>query len=101
MTALTWPAVVAEVPHDAGCISIYRATIQDGLTEWGPSPRPCNCARDARIAKGIEAVRDQALCEYGFDDEVGNPNVPLEQRRTEYDARCLAEHLVIFMEASK
>jgi len=56
VTAPTWPSVVAAVPHDAGCASVYRATIQDGATEWGPSPRPCNCTRDARIGAGIAAA---------------------------------------------
>jgi len=50
-------ALVAGVPHDNGCASVYRPTIQAGLTTWGPEPRPCDCTRDARIAKGIAAGR--------------------------------------------
>ena len=87
-----WEEAVLAVEHDEFCRANY--TVCDG--GYGG----CDCTRDARIAKGIAAVRDEALSEYGFDDEMGNPNVPMEQRCEEYDARTLAEHIVVFKEAT-
>ena len=91
MTA--WEEAVKAVEHGPGCLA--------NPTEWRDEYRPCTCDRDARIAKGIEAVRNEALSEYGFCDEYGDPNVPVAIRCTEYNARTLAEHLAAFTEASR
>lgn len=42
-----WEKVVRGVPHDVECCTLYTAL---------GDRRPCDCSRDARIAKGIEAA---------------------------------------------
>ena len=95
-----WKEAVHEVNHDNECATTPQVTIEAMNTSWAPQPAPCNCSRDVRIAKGIEAVRQEALFDYGFSDEYGDPNVPVATRQAEYDVRTLAEHIRIFKEAT-
>jgi len=58
-----WEAEVAAVPHDAGCASlVVTHNVYINGQSRGVHP-DCDCTRDARIAKGIEA----ALAEYGAE----------------------------------
>jgi len=65
-------ALVAGVKHDAECASRGRNLGYENLT-FGP----CDCTRDARIAKGIAAGRE-AYCDAHGDDFTGT--------QSEYDA---------------
>ena len=53
MTARTWPECVADVPHEDRCASHSQRP-----GRFPHDPEPCDCDRDARIGRGIEAVRE-------------------------------------------
>jgi hypothetical protein len=53
VTDSPWAAAVAAVAHDVGCGTAYAATHSWGGAAIGYR---CDCDRDARIAKGIEAI---------------------------------------------
>ena len=55
MPDAAFAALVAAVPHDAGCSLIIWESLGRGHR---PYPPTCDCTRDARIAKGIAAGRE-------------------------------------------
>ena len=62
MTAPDFAALVVDVPHEDRCASHSQRP-----GRFPHDPEPCDCDRDARIARGIEAVRESDrghVCKY-------------------------------------
>ena len=84
-----WEQAVSDVAHDAGCGSGATIDMEYGFPHL--TRDPCDCTRDARIAKGIAAA---LLAVYGHTFYgVTDPSYPDEV----YDAAAIAA----FKEASR
>ena len=74
LTAQTWPALVAAVKHAETCGSQSAAIDADGrVVNLGLA---CNCDRDARIARGIEAAMRTAQETVCFGGRQGHDRWP-------------------------
>lgn len=67
MTAQTWPALVAAVEHAPNCDRLLH--IDQGHGHHHSANLPCNCDRDARIARGIEAALAERARHGCYSDE--------------------------------
>jgi hypothetical protein len=68
MSTGAWERTMAEVPHGDSCRSRRDIVIETVPGQHERARFDCDCDRDARIAKGIEAALD-AMCSHPIGHE--------------------------------